>query len=602
MGINDTYKIVLGSAKGTTSSDVDSAIGIPLEQQFMQGAEFERVQDINLAEVYFQERQKSDIFRPSTKITFLFGNSYVGETNYTPFRDNLYYVNSVISSIATCESQNPTSILWSGYPQYFEFDLIRTDSNIPKYTTPFTNTITNQVTPPHIDFETSKAGLYNWNFHMSYAFENDYNKPLQCQNLFYPNITHTWISGDGIPFVVKNGQYNGHEVVFLYCGVKHGLSIGEYVELSFSYNGTNIFSVDYLGDGTFESDLYIVGLINVGYLGNTFADNVTGTFKRVINSDKTDDTKSSYYVRKHKILTNAEDAIIANAGFEQNPFKPERQYEPQQLTPNNRGRLSIKSNNQSYTLSFNKDILLNDLLDNHLRPVTELFFTTVWIGSFGWTMKPVSNNIGLRQGYSFNIPLKNGLPSPWWESNPLQLNPTSLCNIQLDSFTRNNRTFYYNKSLIEGDTLDGAFCEWNRYDCVEKELSQIYHKITFNDNVFNINLGQYSNLNSNQFGYYYEPYNKIKIKEYSSYIEEAESTGVEGIPNYATYSENSLSFRWRDIYSYGFIDSLGLGVDYPFLNGAHYPFETTIFRLIPEGSNLDSFITIVQDPTTDDCE
>jgi len=598
MGVNETYKIVLGSARSAESSDVDSRIGLNLEQQFRQDAEFERIQDINLAELFFQERQKSDIFRPSSKITFLFDNSYIGETTYIPFRDNLYYVDAIDSSISSCLSNQPNSIFWSGYPQYFEFDLIRTDKNVEGYTTQQTN----PPVQPHIDFETSMAGFYNWNFYLSYAFENDSTKALQSQNLFYPTIAHTWVSGDGIPFVIKNGKYNGHPVIFLYCSLKHNLTVGEFVELSFSYNNNNLFSVDYLGDGSFESDLYVVGLVDVGYLGNTFADNVTGTLKRVINSEHPIDTRSTYYMRKHKILTNAQDAVLTNSGYELNPFPPERKFEPLQLTPNRKERLSIKNNSQTYTLSFNKDIRLKGLVDNQLRPVTELFFTNIWIGTFGWTMKPVINNIGLRQGYSFNLPLINARPSPWWESNLQQLNMNSLTSITLQNYTKGGKTFYYNKPPINGDVLDGALCEWNDYDLNEIELSQVYHKFTFNDNVFNINLGPSVGLNTNPLGYYYEPFNKIKIKDFSSYIEEGETQKVAGIPDYAVYSENSLSFRWRDIYDYGFVDETNAGVNYPFLNGAHYPFELTTFRLIPEGSNENLFINIIQDPTTDECE
>ena len=63
------------------------------------------------------------------------------------------------------------------------------------------------------------------------------------------------------------------------------------------------------------------------------------------------------------------------------------------------------------------------------------------------------------------------------------------------------------------------------------------------------------------------------------------------------------SFIWRDIYPYGFIDSAGVGVDFPFLNGSHYPFRNLIFRLIPEGpTSISLTSTAVSLPTTDDCE
>jgi hypothetical protein len=84
-----------------------------------------------------------------------------------------------------------------------------------------------------------------------------------------------------------------------------------------------------------------------------------------------------------------------------------------------------------------------------------------------------------------------------------------------------------------------------------------------------------------------------------------------GIPTYAYYSKLSNGFRWRDLYPYGFIDSAGLGVDYPYLNNGHYPFVNTIFRITPETYNIPSNyiggltvpnITDIQDPIIDECE
>jgi hypothetical protein len=55
MGVNNTYKIVLGSQRSAESSDVDSRVSLNLEHNFLQEAEFQRIQDINLAELFFQE-------------------------------------------------------------------------------------------------------------------------------------------------------------------------------------------------------------------------------------------------------------------------------------------------------------------------------------------------------------------------------------------------------------------------------------------------------------------------------------------------------------------------------------------------------------------
>jgi hypothetical protein len=108
---------------------------------------------------------------------------------------------------------------------------------------------------------------------------------------------------------------------------------------------------------------------------------------------------------------------------------------------------------------------------------------------------------------------------------------------------------------------------------------------------------------NNPLGYYYKPFFPIKIKQYSDYIEEGSAETTDGIPSYAYYSENENTFFWRDIYPYGFIDSDGNGVNFPFMNGRHYPYNNFIFRIIPEGSNLGTTNYVsVETPTIDGCE
>jgi hypothetical protein len=160
--------------------------------------------------------------------------------------------------------------------------------------------------------------------------------------------------------------------------------------------------------------------------------------------------------------------------------------------------------------------------------------------------------------------------------------------------------FTYTNNLISGDTIDGDFCEWNDYEQNERVISNIYHKLTFNQ--FNFSVSIFVD-DENYFnpGYYYQPLHPIRIRAFSDYIEESETTNVEGIPNWAFFSQNRNLFIWRDIYTYGYIDSDGIGVDQPFLNGKHHPFKNIIFRLIPEGTNYRD-TTSVADPLTDPCE
>ena len=113
MGQENDVKIVLGSLRYKSAPELSYQLNVPLKQNSKLNIEFDRNQNINLVEVFDKEREKSTTFRPSTKITYLFKNTYVGETNYTPFKENLYYVNSLDASRQACNG-NAQSVYWSG--------------------------------------------------------------------------------------------------------------------------------------------------------------------------------------------------------------------------------------------------------------------------------------------------------------------------------------------------------------------------------------------------------------------------------------------------------------------------------------------------------
>jgi len=580
MGVNDESRIVLGSLRYATSPNTELSQKIALEQTQKENVEFDRSVNLNLQQVFLDEREKSNVFRPVTKFSFIFQNEYVGSVTYPPFRNNLYYANAINNAISA--TTNP-SLPWEGYPQYFEFDFIRTDNTTPGYTQPPNN---------HINFVTKSASTYNWTHYMSYAFDNVFNRQLQAIDQ-QTSATWTWNVSDGIPFIVRIGSDNNERVISFRTVMPHGVSVGEYVYLSFDYNGDNLFLVSSLGDEGYGSEGYVFNIDNIGYTGNTFFQNVTGTFKRVINDINSGETMSTYYVRRHKILTNSSDAILVKAGFEQNIFNSKVKSEPAVLTPNNNARTSVKEGNQSYSLSFNVDVDISDLIDNQKRPLTELFFTTLWKGYFGWT-RP------LKQGYEFNLPTFNDLPSPWWDVNNILSNTNLPIGTYFSQTTPPTGPFIYQTDLSEGDLIDGDFCEFNNYDQTERVISDLYHKITFNPAWFALTG---DTIPTNQLGYYYRPHSPLKIRFFSDYVEEGDAIQVVEIPNYAYFSNLSNSFRWRDLYPYGFIDAGGVGVEYPFINGKHYPFKNTIFRLIPEGSQTgNEFINQIDDPTIDECE
>lgn len=579
--INTT--IVLGSKRYKSAINTDLTVDIPLVNNQKEIDEFDRSDIVDLSQIFDDERQASNIFRLTTNMDLLFYNAYIGTTGafgYVPFTNNLYYVNS--------ESSFNTNS-WSGYPQYYEFDFIRNDNNVSGYT------INSGTTPPHISFINKSASTYNWTQYVSYAYENEYNKILQYN--LNSVTTLTWVCGNGIPFYVVNPfNYDGRDLISFVCPVEHNLSVGEFVEIEFNfgwlgYNGNKVFQVYSLGNYGYNSDKYIFNLYNNGFTGNTFFNLSQGTFKRIIDINNSAETMSKYYVRKHKIITNVGDSILTKCGFEQNIFNIKRQYEFGTLTPDKVSRITQKEGSQSYLLSFSRDIDISKYRDNLNRPLTELFITVINNGYFGWMNKPIANNISIREGYQYNL---GPSVSSYWDYTNGSVN---LSTIPTASYTKpGGFTFYYNQNLKSGDTINGDYCEFNQFEQKERIISQLYHKISFNENLFII-----QSATTNPNGYYYKPHNLIQLRVYSDYLEEGSLNEIDNVPYYSYYSNYKNTFIWRDLYTYGFIDESGRGVNYPFLNGTHYPSTKIIFRLIPEG-NVGQNITTISDPITDDCE
>jgi len=565
------YRIIPSQLKYKSAPSVDQDIVLSFDNTSKLNTEYDRTTTVSLAQVYDDERQGSNIFRPTFEISYIYSNSYYGTTSYVPFRNNLYYVLPEVSYL---------NGYWSGFPQYYEFDFYRPDVN-----------------DQHFTYESKSAYTYNWSYYLTYAYENNYTRILS-HNLNGSSLS--WQAQKGIAFRVRTIQINGNDLYSFECIAPHGLSIGESVELSFSYNNNNIFEVYSLGNDKLDSESTVFNIYNVGYTGNTFFNGQKGTFKRIANSQNILESKSKYYVREHKILTNVSDLIMTKTGFEINAFPEKSQIILSSITPNNLTRISKKSSSNAYTVTSKIDIDTNGLLDNQMRPISEVYLTIINKGYSGYFNKP-NNNIGIKEGWYFNI-TDNLNSNTWWVDG----NNRSDSNIVVSSYTLtdisgNTNTFYYNSDLKAGDIISGDFCEWNNYEQVERIISTYYHKIKYNKDIFQIE----PTPSYNSRGYYYQPHNPMTIKVFSDYIESGDKSTVDLVPSYSFYSNSNQEFRWRDIYLYGFKDEFGRGVDYPYLNNAHYPFQNVIFRLIPEGDNGNNYIMgydIPTKPKIDECE
>lgn len=561
------YTIIPSSFEYKSAPFIDQKISLSLEQKSQEITQYDRSRTISLVQVYDDERQECTIFRPTFKLNYIYSNTYTGTTEYVPFRNNLYFVAPEVSM---------STKVWKGFPQYYEFDFYRPN-----------------VMDQHVAYKAKSAYTYNWTYYLSYPYENDYNKKL---SYVLNNTNKYWIAGDGIAFSIKNAIQNGNDIIGFQCVAPHGLTVGEYVELSINYNGINLFQVYSLGNDSLDSSEYIFNIYNVGYTGTTFKNNTTGTFKRVVNPDNLLETKSKYYIRRHKIITNVNDCVMTKNAFEKNVFNEEKKFEYSSITPNQISRVSQKTSSNCYNVTLNYDLDLDNILDNQKRPITEIFLTIINKGYTGYFNKPSTNNVtAVKEGWEFNLTQKSNF---WWDD----LNNLSDSNIPFSSYTLTSgvtKTFYYNLDLMSGDTIDGDFCEWNDYEQLERVISPYYQKIKFNQDVF-----QTTNTpTTNAPGYYYQPHHSMSVRIFSNYIETGDVNTIEGIPSYAYFSQTSQEFRWRDLYTYGFVDENGRGVSYPYLNTAHYPYQNVQFRLIPEGINYTTTgIQYPIKPLFDECE
>lgn len=562
------YTLIPSGLRYKGAPSIDEELSITLQQQDQQITEYDRTQTINLAQVYEDERQTCTVFRPTFKITYLYDNVYDGVTTYQPFEYNLYY---------TDPSRSKQSGIWKGFPQYYEFDFYRPNVN-----------------DSHFSYKSKSAYTYNWMYYLTYPFKNDYEKELTYYSSDDNNIT--WVASQGIPFTIQKTTQNGNGLISFICIAPHGLTPGEYVELSLTYRDSNIFQVYSLGNGKFESDVHVFNVFNIGYTGSTFNNGVEGTFKRVINPDNLEETKSKYYIKQYKFLTNIEDLAMTKAGFEKNVFNEDKKIEYSSITPNLVTRISQKNSSNTYDVTTNYDLDLANLLDNQKRPINEISLTIINKGYSGYFNQPL-NRIGIKQGWEFNL---TKTTNPWWDLN----NETSNSNVLTSAYTQTNgstKTFFYNLDLKKDDVMDGDFCEWNDYEQIERVVSPYYHKIKFNQNVFQST----PDYTTNPPGYYYTPHNSMTLKVFSDYIETGELETIDATPSWAFYSTADEQFRWRDLYTYGYIDNLGRGVDYPFMNTAQYPYTSVVFRLIPEGINYNDNLDgsdVAFKPLVDECE
>jgi len=565
---NSDIRIVRGEDRFAGASNTDLLINVNLQGNNKNIIEGERSKILNLEERFNYERQNSSKFRIAGKIVNIFNNIVSGQTSYEPFRNSLYYTDTLNTLTFGGE--------WKGYPQYDEFTFFRT-----------------RGIEGHIPFINKSASSYNWVSYVTYASENKTDQNLrQTVNFESGTSVNNFVVSEGVPYYILNTQDRGKNLITFYCGFKHNLSLGDWIYTKDEINGKRYFEVYEIGDLYYGNQEKVFSIFNYRFTDPLFGNYATGNFKKVTDINNKEETTSEYYVRCHKVLTKNTHADITKLAYETNPFPVKKQLEYSALTPNNVQRVSIKDGNTTVGFSFDKDIDISSLRDNLDRPITELFVTILNKGYMGWFNNPYvsNNNTGVQVGWELNF-LEDEIDE-WWDIN----NTSNRDDIPNGSYVKNGNTFHYNENLEIGHKLMGGICEFNKYNQKEVVLSNISHKISYNPQVFDNN-----SINTLPSGYAFNPHYSVPIRVYSDYIELGDENSVDLVPDYAFLSKYEKQWRWRDLYPYGYKDSDGNGLDNPFLNGCHYPFSEILFLLTPMKRNINNS-NISFAPINDYCE
>ena len=552
--MEENKEILLPSKRFKKAEEEDLSLKLNLDttQSLLRIGERDIVLDI--AKLYNDERNRSVNYKIYGKMKMIFRNMYSGATSYPPLEERLY-----LSGDGSDEN-------YTGFLPYDEFAFLRRDLyrevNNPSTGTTgntlgtYTPTITTTGSQSHRTITPITAPYHNWNLYLSYVFSGDTTYPMtyslsgstssECNNGF----NYCFTAADGIPFRVTD---NGKSYKLI-SPVPHGMSEGEYIVLS----GGTVY-ISSVGDETYDSENYVINLYKSEFeVGDTLSGVVLG--KRCLDINNISDTVSTYYVHKHKTLTDVNDYILDNVGFESPIFEDEKKI----LFENSAGVNDVvveRNRMESVLFDFKEPLILSGLTNNLGYTPTEVFLTTIFRNGNGFFNYPPKN------GYKFNF------HNEWMDAH-FDGNSNLETNITKDTFTISGITFNSGNVIPIGTILTGAFVEYNKKELKERIISESFHKISNPTTIFDF--GQTDNTvysgstETNPVGLYYQTHQRIKLRELSQYIETSKTNDVYNLPENTKYDANEKVWRWRDLYDHGYIDTDGYGTDFPYVNNIHY--------------------------------
>jgi len=510
---------ILGSNKSKESVNADTFINIEVNgsERLLPPDEINKVLDIT--QQFNLERQSCNFYRILGKISPLVSNVLF---NLTGTKDCWEIFNTPIFTQNDLNNDKPNLTYAESIKKYLKeidgwygnFDPILTNARLCMFSDMepkrerffFTPDITNPI----------GSLVKNWEITITYPYSAD--------------TTHKMING-GLLIIDKiSAIVGGKFMTALSVPVFHNLLNGGTIRL-FGTNMDGEYEVKRVGLDNGDLKNYYL-CIDVDYNQLIIGDN--SRIKKVYGG-----VESEYYFRKFKkIKTKLSNVIeqddyeVFNLGFSDNIF----------------------SDNITQFV-FNEDIDTTDLIDNLGRPLSELYLTIV---------KTDSNNIFTN--------VSSGIESPFIpELNNTNIN-TFLKDIPViqkihNVITAPSQSFNPLELDVKITNNDfyGDVVEYNITTVQEIILSDIFHRFS------TINRETGGNINVSgprPEGYYYKSHNLIRIKNFSSYIEEGTITTA-GMPSYSVNLGDGR-YLWRDLLDIGRVDIKADIVNYPFVNGCHY--------------------------------
>lgn len=538
--------------KKADSEDLQIRTGLERSEKLLR--EGDKTIILDIAELYRKERNNSSNYKIYGKLNMVFRNLYDGTSSYNPLLNHLYL---------TTDTYDPSE--YSGYMPYDEFAFLRRDF-VREVSNPtgstmgsFNPNIIVSGGTGHLDFSQMDAPFMNWNLYLSYVYDKDSNYSMRYT--LSGDTVYNFTASMGIPFrVTDRGAY--YELT---SPLPHNMSQGEYVILSGETisGGTELsrcFGIVSVGNQNYDSEKYTIVLNKSDFTSSQIISGVTFG-KRCLDKSNISQTSSEYYVRKHKTITTIDDYILDNAGFEIPIFENERKLQFE-TADGGENRYVEQNRPESVLYHFKNSIDLSQYRNNFGYVPTEVFLTTIFRNGMGYFNYPP------RLGWKFNF------HDTWIDDQFDTTFSGGDSNIPSEDFTQSGITFTKGLELPLGTILYGDFVEYNPVDFKEIVLSESYHKITSNSDVFDHGQTDENTYvgasETNPSGYFYKQHHQIKLRELSPYIETSDTDDILNLPENTVYDDFIKLWKWRDLYDHGYIDPDGFGTNFPFNNNQHY--------------------------------